>query len=100
MSLNEPKGPTEGINPGDGELVLSFHTAVSSQDKLLLEAVAFAIYGPDAHLEIADGSSAQEVVIRGNQFELNRIGDVFYHREWEKNPEMERKVAEYLRNRK
>lgn len=100
MSLNEPKGPTEGTRAGDGELVLSFYTAVSSQDKLLLEAVIFVIYGSDAHLEIADGSSSKEVVIRGNQFKLNRIGDAFYHREWENNPEMQRKIDEYLRNRK
>lgn len=91
-----PEEPSEERHEGDGELALSFNSPVSEDDKLLLEALAFAIYGPQARFEIDQGESDNDVIIRGNQFQLNRIGDALHNREWETNREMGSKVDGYV----
>lgn len=96
MTPDEPKGPSEERHEGDGELALSFNSPVSEDDKLLLEALGIAIYGPQARLEVDQGVSDKEVIIRGNQSHLRRISDALSNREWETNREMQSRIDSYV----
>lgn len=97
MNPDGPKGPNEEHHEGEGELALTFNSPVTEEQELLIRGIAWAIYGKQTRLDIERGASDNEVILRGNQFHLKRIGDALHNKEWEGNQEMADKLDYFYR---
>lgn len=98
MDKSPDKERLSGEDPRENaELALSFNKPITKDERRILKGLVFAIYGQDAHLEVIDGKTKQELIIKGNVFELRRVATAFYEREWERDSEMLTKLMAYLK---
>ena len=78
------------------ELMFSFDSPVTEDDRLLVGGVFYALFNDKAKYEILPGPTPNDMLIKGKPDELKKVDLAISTHMWEESNEMARKVYEHI----